>query len=237
MWHPHRHRWLAALLCMAALCGTSAGLGETDHGAWRSAGAGASTAGASAVGGLRRLGETARRGLGEMRRLWPKRGTPQLNVTGTFRGEWSQLAWPQQLALGGSPLAQGAGVTVLKLRHVGGSQVIDPCSWLHHAAFPCAQWRLCMCRALSAWVAVVPQGRCCLPCATPAQFVRPKHCTASMQGGVFGVDGEMVLRDGQYVSTGDLLLSLTVGSVCLGWLGRHVGVVCSFGFRVRRKPS
>lgn len=58
-----------------------------------------------------------------------------------------------------------------------------------------------------------------------------------MQGGVFGVDGEMVLRDGQYVSSGDLLLSLTVGSVCLGWLGRHVVVVCSFSFQFRCKLS
>lgn len=35
-----------------------------------------------------------------------------------------------------------------------------------------------------------------------------------LQGGVYGVDGEMVLRDGQYVSSGDLLLSLTVSNLC-----------------------
>ncbi len=34
-----------------------------------------------------------------------------------------------------------------------------------------------------------------------------------LQGGVYGVDGEMVLRGGQYVSSGDLLLSLTVGGL------------------------
>lgn len=112
-------RWCAALLLLVALCSGTAGVEgatESDRGAWAGAGAGAGAA-------ARRLGETARRGLREIRRLWPKRSTPQLNVTGTFRGEWTQLAWPSQLALGAASLQQGGGVTVLKLRHVGGGQV------------------------------------------------------------------------------------------------------------------
>ncbi len=118
------HPWVAALLLLAAMGGALAGLegpAESDRGAW-----GGASAGAAVAGGLqRRLGETARRGLREIRRLWPKRSAAQLNITGTFRGEWTQMAWPQQLALGGAALQQGAGVTVLKLRHVGGGQVID----------------------------------------------------------------------------------------------------------------
>lgn len=117
----------AAFLLLAALGSAAAvpqGAAASDRGAWSTPGAGAWSA---ASGGLGRLGEAAaRRGLGEIRRLWPKHaGQQQLqpNVTGTFRGDWSRLAWPRQLALGGGPLQQGAGVAVLKLRRVGGGQV------------------------------------------------------------------------------------------------------------------
>lgn len=44
---------------------------------------------------------------------------------------------------------------------------------------------------------------------------------AVVQGGVFNVEGEMVLRDGQYVSSGDTMFRLQVGDGagegCIVW--------------------
>lgn len=36
-------------------------------------------------------------------------------------------------------------------------------------------------------------------------------CWSGLQGGVANVEGEMVLRDGQYVSGGDVMLNVQVG--------------------------
>ena len=113
-----------ALLLLAAALGSAAAAPEgqqaSDRGPW-------GTAAGAGAGGLGRPGEAvAGRGLGEIRRLWPKHAAQQQaqpNVTGTFRGDWSRLAWPRQLALGGGPLQRGAGAAVLKLRRVGGGQV------------------------------------------------------------------------------------------------------------------
>ena len=77
--------------------------------------------GRSAAAGLRAaVHGAARRRLAQLRSLWQSEeqldaAPAATNITGTFKGEWSQLAWPQQLA-GSSTLRQGSGVAVLKLR-------------------------------------------------------------------------------------------------------------------------
>lgn len=70
--------------------------------------------GTSGGGGLRRQ-------LQRFRQLWAAHPRADHNVTGSFRGEWAQLASELQPE-DSAPLQRGSGGAVLKLRHAETSQ-------------------------------------------------------------------------------------------------------------------
>lgn len=214
-------RSLAALLLLAALL-AAAGTGVVAA-STHAAGHGASSeqAGAPRAAAAVAAGAGLRRRLARWtRQLWDSALASDHNVTGTFRGEWAQLTAGLQAAAA-TQLQHGSGGAVLKLRHTELGQAS-----LQAAA---RGQRLSPVRGLlDAWDQLRRRGlllRHCCRCAaacSPCRFSSPLALSQSPspplapptapavppQGGVHGVEGELVLRDGHYVSHSDIVLSL-----------------------------